>query len=197
MVLPPLELFSLRKELPCCRAALSVFGGSLKLLRPLTVSLMQRGPRLTVGLFGLERKLALASACWARLGARGATLVLGARQALSVAAAVLGETEVPAVSGATEVQRAVAESGGTEASTAPAGLSEIEVQKVIVVSGGTEVHKRTEALGEIGARSRSSGLDETDTGDSLHPCLLVVTAKERLAGQMSSSCCALLRSPLP
>jgi len=25
MVLPPLELFSLRKELPCCRAALSVF----------------------------------------------------------------------------------------------------------------------------------------------------------------------------
>jgi len=24
MVLPPLELFSLRKELPCCRAALSV-----------------------------------------------------------------------------------------------------------------------------------------------------------------------------
>jgi hypothetical protein len=28
MVLPPLELFSLRKELPCCRAALSVFEGS-------------------------------------------------------------------------------------------------------------------------------------------------------------------------
>ena len=27
MVLPPLELFSLRKELPCCRAALSVFEG--------------------------------------------------------------------------------------------------------------------------------------------------------------------------
>jgi len=25
MVLPPLELFSLREELPCCRAALSVF----------------------------------------------------------------------------------------------------------------------------------------------------------------------------
>src|ERR1039458_8015446 len=29
MVLPPLELFSLRRELPCCRAALSVFGGLL------------------------------------------------------------------------------------------------------------------------------------------------------------------------
>jgi hypothetical protein len=28
MVLPPLELFSLRKELPCCRVALSVFEGS-------------------------------------------------------------------------------------------------------------------------------------------------------------------------
>ncbi len=26
MALPPLELFSLRRELPCCRAALSVFG---------------------------------------------------------------------------------------------------------------------------------------------------------------------------
>ena len=30
MVLPPLELFSLRKELPCCRAALSVFRGELQ-----------------------------------------------------------------------------------------------------------------------------------------------------------------------
>jgi hypothetical protein len=30
MVLPPLELFSLRKELPCCRVALSVFGAKLR-----------------------------------------------------------------------------------------------------------------------------------------------------------------------
>jgi hypothetical protein len=30
MVLPPLELFSLRKELPCCRAALSVFMGNVR-----------------------------------------------------------------------------------------------------------------------------------------------------------------------
>src|SRR5208337_926438 len=38
MVLPPLELFSLRKELPCCRAALSVFGhffGISRIIEPL------------------------------------------------------------------------------------------------------------------------------------------------------------------
>ena len=45
MVLPPLELFSLRKELPCCRAALSVSEGLLDGCKAHTLGSQSRHPR--------------------------------------------------------------------------------------------------------------------------------------------------------
>src|ERR1700757_1469051 len=52
MALPPLELFSLREELPCCRAALSVFAGSFSRppASPAPARQLDSGffPRLTV-----------------------------------------------------------------------------------------------------------------------------------------------------
>ena len=58
-----MELFSLRRELPCCRAALSVFERAENAL-----PLMQRGPRLTVGLVS-SAGVSLPSVCghpWVR-----------------------------------------------------------------------------------------------------------------------------------
>jgi hypothetical protein len=50
MVLPPLELFSLRRELPCCRAALSVFCGLFSGLFLIRFNYRFRlGPRMAAG----------------------------------------------------------------------------------------------------------------------------------------------------
>jgi len=151
MVLPPLELFSLRKELPCCRAALSVFWRLFAASETKNRPTVSRGP-----VFRQIQPCAISVACarpcfWAAQTAVGAQdVVLGVQRYVEALAAVAA-------------QGVIAAPGGTVAQVGSAVLDGTAVPGCFVAPGGTAVRYGSEAAGRS---SRSNG---SHAGDCLRP----------------------------